>query len=748
VKTMQRACSAGVLALALVCAGGANPVLAATEVVSGTGMLAAPTGLTPDDSVTAFPHAVLKNVKLNWAAVTGATDYRVQVGRDSSWSEKPILTKDVFFSEWTLPVGLPNATYVWRVAALKGSAVGHWSSESGQTDSEASFTKGWRTAPVPNTVTSPFVGEPTFSWSPVADASGYELQASKDPFFTAGSATGPTPDTSPSPTPQAQDGVTLAECFTGRTRYTPASDVIGASDTVGTCLFTDPDPGDTVYWRVRALDAYATGAVAGITTPQTESITDGSPSTDVAAIRPGVAGAWSSVSSFTYTPSVVAGGPLTTVSTTGLASEPDGLCTVTNAGATQAEHALCRDVPTLRWSDAGAVRYRITLSLDDAFTNVQYVIETPALQWTMPGALADSSAGGSWYYVVQACDATVCGPVTTTPPSFSKVTPRLTVGTAPSVAGEMTFQWQSFAAALSAATGQAQTQDAYAYHLQVATTSHPYYDQLVDEALVDETYFTPLKSYGDGDFLWRVQPVDNHGDALPWSSSQAFSRDATPPKVVSVTPSSAVAVTQPLKLVFSEAVTGVSSASVTLTPAATTTVTVTGPTTATLTPTKTLLPGATYGVVVSSAVHDLNGNVADPTGPTFTVSPKVNDASKALTYGGSWRVLASSSAIGGSYHSSIPTTTAKTSATMKFSGIGVSLQSCLGPGNGYLDVYLDGVKKARLSLYRSYTGCGVRVATLKGLARATHTLKVVGVGAHSSASRGNAVSVDYLTVLT
>jgi hypothetical protein len=215
-----------------------------------------------------------------------------------------------------------------------------------------------------------------------------------------------------------------------------------------------------------------------------------------------------------------------------------------------------------------------------------------------------------------------------------------------------------------------------------------------------------------------------------------------------VTPSSAVAVTQPLKLVFSEAVTGVSSASVTLTPAATTTVTVTGPTTATLTPTKTLLPGATYGVVVSSAVHDLNGNVADPTGPTFTVSPKVNDASKALTYGGSWRVLASSSAIGGSYHSSIPTTTAKTSATMKFSGIGVSLQSCLGPGNGYLDVYLDGVKKARLSLYRSYTGCGVRVATLKGLARATHTLKVVGVGAHSSASRGNAVSVDYLTVLT
>jgi hypothetical protein len=242
-----------------------------------------------------------------------------------------------------------------------------------------------------------------------------------------------------------------------------------------------------------------------------------------------------------------------------------------------------------------------------------------------------------------------------------------------------------------------------------------------------------------------VQPVDTFGNKLPWSASQSFTRDATPPRITSVSPSAAVSVTPTLKLVFSEPVTGVSSSSVTLSPASAATVTVTSPTTATLTPTK-LVPGATYQVVASSAVQDLSGNSADPNGPTLTVSSLVNDTSKAFTYGGTWRTFASSSAVGGNYHGSTPTSTAKTTATTKFAGVGATLYSCMGPSSGYLDVYVDGVKKAHVSLYRSYSGCGVKVAAVTGLARATHTLKLVGVGAHVTKSKGNNVSVDAVRV--
>ncbi|HUR13710.1 MAG TPA: Ig-like domain-containing protein [Mycobacteriales bacterium] len=760
-NTIIRACAAGALATVVLTTAGTAPASASTEAVGGAGLLAAPAGLTPDDTGTPYPHAARKDVTLDWAPVPGATGYRVQVGRDATWSDEASLTKDVKISEWTLPQSLPYATYVWRVAALNGGALGHWSSESGQAHSDASFTRGWRAAPVLDAVAVPYVGRPTFSWSQVAGADAYELQVSSTPFG-AGSATGPTPDTSPSPTTQTQPPDTLvAECFTPRTRVTPASDEVGQAGTAGKCDFALPQDGSTLYWRVRALAAFvgegATGATvpvssAGIssTAPNDDNLGElcgaNTPGFECEPARAGIAGNWSAPGSYVATPATPAGAVTTTVTTTSLGADPDGLCTVvTDATPTEAEHAVCRDVPTIRWAEvSGATKYRLTFALDDEMTNIQHVVASAALQFTVPGSWADASPTTSYYYAVQACSST-CGPVTTTPPSFSKATPRLTVGSAPGVTGEIHFTWQSYAAALAAATGQEATQDAYAYHVQVAPSDHPSYDVLADEQLVDETFYAPQKSYADGSYVWRVQPVDGAGNKLPWSTSQSFTRDATPPKVVSVSPSSGVEVTQPLKLVFSEPVTGASSSSVTLSPATTTTLTVTGPTTATLTPVK-LVPGATYRVVVSSAVHDLSGNVADPLGPTFTVKALVNDTSKAFSYGGTWRTFGSSSAIGGGYHGSTPTSTAKTSATTRFAGVGVGIYSCLGPASGYLDIYVDGVKKGRVSLYRSYSGCGIKVAAVSGLARTTHTLKLVGVGSHVSSSKGNAVSVDAVKV--
>jgi hypothetical protein len=795
VKPRTRACIAGALASVLVgttfAVWAVTAAQASTEPVSAP--LPAPSIVGPDDSGLAYPHPVRKPVKLDWAPVSGATGYRVEVGTDDTWSDDPVFTQDVFASEDTLPLWLPNATYAWRVAALQGSAVGHWSSESGQAHSDPTFTTGWRSTPTPNTVTTPFVGYPTFSWSPVTEASGYELQVSTDPFDFAPVSTAPSPDTTASPAPESQAGTQpthlIADCMTPRTRVTAAQDVVGKSGTVGPCNFNSPDEGTPVYWRVRALDAFVGSGTTIATTPgaangvsyqppsepdKPRDLTSGcptepstaspSPSASASATaipsaspkpldltcepsRPSVFGPWRSGTSFAWNHAVPAGIAGLYAPTASMQSDPDHLCTVTNPGATQAEHALCRDVPTIRWSEvSGAGAYRVVIALDDAFTNIQYEAETSALQWTPPGSWRDSPSGTSYYYAVQGCDGSSCGPVTTTPPSFSKATPRPTLGTAPANAGEIHLSWQSYAATLAAATGSPASQDAYAYHLQVATSDHPTYDQVIDDEVVDDTSFTPLKDYGDGSFVWRVQPLDSFGDRLPYSLSQSFVRDVTPPSVASVTPSAGVKVNQPLSIVFSEPVTGVSTSSVSVSPATGATLAVTSSTTATLTPTKVWAPGATYRVMVSSAVHDLSGNVAEPLGPTFAVKPQVDDSSKALSYGGTWRILSSSNATGGTYHGSIPTSTAKTTASTTFGGIGVSVLGCKGPANGYLDVYVDGVKKMRVSLYRTYSGCGVGVAKVTGLSRGLHTLKVVGVGAHASASKGNAVAVDYVGV--
>jgi hypothetical protein len=435
------------------------------------------------------------------------------------------------------------------------------------------------------------------------------------------------------------------------------------------------------------------------------------------------------------------------VVTHSLANDPDSLCTVTD-GPPQAEHALCRDVPTISWDRvAGATMYRVTVALDDAFSNIVAISETPALAWTTTGSWRDSPPGTTYYYAIQACDDTSCGPVTPTPPSFSKMTPRLALGTSPATVGEPHFTWQSYAGALAAATSDAATQDAFAYRLQVASADHPSYDQVVLDTLVDETSFTPTSKLADGSYVWRVQPLDSHGNRLPFSLSKKFTRDATPPKAISVSPSGGVSVTQPLTVTFSESVSGVSATSLGLSPAVPHTVFKLSATQWRITPTSPMVPGATYRVVLTGAIKDLSGNAANPLGPTFTVTNSVADNSKAFSYTSGWSTRSASNAIGGSYHSALPTSSSHPYATTKFAGTGVSLYSCLGPANGYLDIYVDNVKKGRVSLYRTFSGCGVKVATISSLTKTTHTLKLVGVGAHQSGSKGNAVAVDHVTVL-
>lgn len=778
---------------------------ASTEPV--TAPLAAPVGLSPDDCLdktvtpqrdtdagcsASRPFPAMKNVMLDWAPVTGATGYRVQVGTDSTWSDDPVLTQDVLQSELTLPASLPHSTYVWRVAALKAGALGHWSSESTQDQPEAQFTRAWHDAPTPlapaqgSTTTT---DRSTFSWSPVLGASAYEVQVSTSRDFprTANAS----PDTTPSPTADSQASPVTNYCYTARTRFTPfTEDVRNTDDAPGACVFTPFAAGTPLFWRVRPLDRFVDAApdvettpasTAGVSyLPPAQQPTDpdiakecpGSasvtPSTapsatasataqavapsgadavkgpDCAPTHPSELGTWSAVTSFTEQPAAQPVPACTAglVCTTTLAQEPNGLCTVSNAGAVDAEKAVCRDFPTISWGAvAGATRYRVNIALDEQFSNIQRIVDTSGLSWTPNDSWRDSTAATSYYYAVQACTSSGCGAVTSTPPAFRKVTAPLTAGAKPGPTGEFALTWTTYAAALTTATSAA-TQDAYAYHVQIATADHASYDAVVDEVTVDASRYVPLKALPDGSYVWRVQAVDGSLHRLPWSTSQAFVRDTTPPTIASVTPASNVAVTQPLTVTFSEPVTGVSASTLTLVPASPASVRVVDATTAVLTPTTALKPGATYDVVTSSDIADLVGNAATGTGRSVSVNPLVDDGSKALAYAGTWRALNSSNAVGGTYHSG----SAGGNASVVFVGTRVTVIGCLAPANGYLDVYVDGVRKTRVSTYRSYSGCGVTLAAVGGLARTSHTLKLVVVGAKPSASKGLAVGLDAVRV--
>lgn len=713
----------------------ALPAAASTEVVAAP--LPAPTGLSPADDQDTFPQTVRKDIVFSWNAVDGATGYRVQFGRDDTWSDVPLASFDTKNTALTVPPGSGYATYTWRVAALKGTVVGHWTSESTNAQNEAQFTKGWRQFPGSPSTSFSGAGAPTFMWRAIPGASKYKVVVSKGPIQLGDFETAP-------------EGGSL--CATTRNRLTPVMGggiyAEGAGLVHENCVMV-LEANTTYYWRVQGIDEPIEGGPE--TTLASEEITF--------TTGPDPAG-----NSFPDDEPVIASA----------SSDPDRLCTVTNASP---ERSLCNDIPTIRWSAVpGATHYKVYLSPDSLFQSVVDVVKTDATEWTTQQPWSEMSPSMSMYYDVEACGDVNPDPLITTEgctdsisgsePSFRKVSPRMAGLSTPPAIGRLAFSWTSLARELAAVqrptAGAVDTasQDAKGYHVQVATSDHPSFDATVIDAIVDgpvteagrftttggTTYIPSSELLLNGSYLWRVQAVDSAGNKLPWSLSKAFTRDNTPPKLLSVTPSSNVSTTGALKLVFSEPVTGLSSSSVWLSPAAPTTLTVTGPTTATLTPTKPLLPGATYGLRVGAPVQDAVGNAAVFGGPNITVNPLADDANPAISYSSGWGILSSTNAVGGRFHTATPSSTVRQSASMVFRGTGVVLTACLGPANGYVDTYVDGVRRGRTNLYRSFSGCGVKVFGLSGLARGQHTVKIVATNLRSASSSGAKVTLDAFTV--
>ena len=144
--------------------------------VLATAPSSAPTILSPANGSAVGS----SNPTLSWAALSGATRYRVQVATASSFSS-PLFNVDTFALQATPPTQLPFGTVYWRVAGMDdGNNVGPYT--------VASFTKVTGTAPVPVSPTNGqklhFPTDPVlFTWQPVPGATSYTVQVGTSSDF-------------------------------------------------------------------------------------------------------------------------------------------------------------------------------------------------------------------------------------------------------------------------------------------------------------------------------------------------------------------------------------------------------------------------------------------------------------------------------------------------------------------------------------------------------------------------------------
>lgn len=793
-----------VVTTAAVVAGSLTPLLADSAAAA----------LPPAPSVVApsVDGAPVKDVVLDWAPVTGAETYTVQVGTDGEWSDDPTLELTTVASRLTLPTSLPHASHVWRVAAVGAGGQGRWSSSG-------AFTRGWseRARPVSPIGTSTAHGLSVFRWTPVPTASEYQLQVSNSRYFDAAFRT------------QA-DAVTES-CFTTRTSVTPfnSQDEGGKNDKAGDCSFSLLQTGEPRWWRVRPLDHVvddakevdtsplvdegissqppastgdldlsacpeppappASGAPIGggqaSPSPSSSPSASASPGSSPAASPSGSAspgsspsasptaapatkggcepahtvekGAWSDGVAFTDVP-VRAVAPVPAYDSL---VGPSGPMPTPTRSSDVCVGAVCRDFPTISWSPvAGASAYRLYVALDAKFTNIHAVIETPGLSWTPLDAWRESTAGASYYVVVQPCttqptaDGRRAGcDEPSAPVVFRKSSARLAQASPAAGAlvggSEVTLSWQSASSAQSAAIGGPATSEAYAYHVQVTTPDNPDFSTagLVDDALVDTTHHvSSTKRYPDGTYLWRVQPVDASGHKLPWSSARTFTRDGTAPRF-SVT-ASALGADGRLLVRFSEPVLGIGPRSVVLGGTSSTVTSSADRRAAVVRASRRLLPGAPHSLTVTSAITDRAGNPVAASKTSLRVDPLVDDRSASMAVSGRWTRLLASNAVSRTFSRSIPTVSGPTSASVVLFGRGAEVKGCVGPANGILEVWADGVRVKRVDSYRSYSGCGV-VLTRASFPSGTgvHRIVVKGVGAKGPRSKGTAVAVDAVTAL-
>jgi len=232
-------------------------------------------------------------------------------------------------------------------------------------------------------------------------------------------------------------------------------------------------------------------------------------------------------------------------------------------GTVVSEEDICIGVPTtpvLDWDPVpGAGLYMVYLANDRELTNRIFTgVVTTNSRWTpnasmSPEALADNTAGQSYYWYIRPCKTTgACNPdpVSTNAAAtnaFRKSAPpidllspannsQVTTGT-----NEATFSWRDYLASNqetiypSNADGDLSTAEATSYKIAVSQSQTMLPLLSGFPKVVDQTTYTPFDlTLPEGPLYWRVQAVDAQGNGLTWSPTWSFTKRS--PRVTLASP--------------------------------------------------------------------------------------------------------------------------------------------------------------------------------------------------------------------
>jgi len=693
-----------------------QPVLATSAFASP----ATPTSLSPNDG------ALHKDAVLSWAAVPGASSYQVQMSATGDFDNNEVALPNGGTSvtnSFELPILLPHSTYEWRVRAVNGSGASAWSAP-------VDLTRAWSSAPV--AAASPAPSDLRFSWSPIEDASMYEVQLSNTAFMT---------DPSPVQTASSSNDPNYSTtCLTLHTTFTPYTSETSGDNNIPACEIDYSKLGSPFFWRVRGIDSTSSSVPATSATPQIgcEGIwhEPNDPAGSSSAAVPaddtnGECSRWSAVQSVSGPTPVTPSGDFRTF------GGPTPLCVSGSCGASSTGNVFdagtFKHAPTFTWGnvpDGGvgnvASYYRVTLALDESFTNVQRYYRSLYHSLTPRDELV---AGRDYYLAVQGCSADGCGNISYL--KFHMAHNAVTGMTQSRVLNGEQLGWNDYLA-----NGGGNDLEAKEYKVEVAKAGDTSFSSPVLTDTVDRQGETAGKArhfvqVADGSYIWRVQAIDGSSDALPWSAASAFSIDTTPP-VFTLASTSTLPIkggqihfsaTEASGVVNNVSATTLHPVSLTTGAAVPGSLQNTGFLTWTFVPSGALTVGDRYGVFASPSITDAAGNAATATGASARVSTTADDKSGAWHFSSGWTRHSSSNAIGRTFMSAA----SGHSATVQAVTSKISVYGCKGPKFAKLRIQVDGQTKTTANEHQSFSKCGVLLwsgTVPSGL----HTVRVATTG--------------------